>query len=190
MSDTAKQNDWATPAAMAIPKGGFLEGKVEQGRYGPIFPKTPAGYGFSVIAKLKPGGEDFLYNHAKVMEKAVVDNPTFLAPLTAHYLRWVIFTIKGESYMMYQGVFDTDFDKYCEDASMLFGQSGIKSAFEVLEGWPMDYATNSESIVKFFREHQCPSFLEYSQHPGVTCDEINKAMKLKQAFETMLDQMQ
>src|SRR4051812_38262382 len=126
------QNDRTTPAAMAIPKGGYFVDKVEQGRYGPIFPKTPACYGFSILAKLKPGGEDHLYNHAKVMEKAVADNPTFLAPLAAHYLRWVIFTIKGESYMMYQGVFDTDFDKYCEDASMLFGQSGIKSAFEVL----------------------------------------------------------
>jgi hypothetical protein len=184
------QNDRTTPAAMAIPKGGYFVDKVEQGRYGPIFPKTPACYGFSILAKLKPGGEDHLYNHAKVMEKAVADNPTFLAPLAAHYLRWVIFTIKGESYMMYQGVFDTDFDKYCEDASMLFGQSGIKSAFEVLEGWPEDYATNPESIVKFFRDHQCPSFLEYSEHPYVSCEEIRKALKLQAAFSTMLDQMQ
>ena len=54
MSDT-KHQDWTKPAAMAIPKGGFFEDKVEQGRYGPIFPKTPACYGFSVVAKVKPG---------------------------------------------------------------------------------------------------------------------------------------
>ena len=47
------QGDWTKPAAMAIPKGGYL-GKVEQGRYGPIFPKTPACYGFSIIAKMHP----------------------------------------------------------------------------------------------------------------------------------------
>ena len=34
------------------PKGGVFEGKVEQGRYGPIFPKSPACYGFSILAKV------------------------------------------------------------------------------------------------------------------------------------------
>jgi hypothetical protein len=46
---------------MAIPKGGFFKDKVQQGRYGPIFSKTPACYGFSIIAKLKPGGEEACY---------------------------------------------------------------------------------------------------------------------------------
>ena len=37
MSDTPKQNDWSKPAAMAIPKEEYS--KLEQGRYGPIFPR-------------------------------------------------------------------------------------------------------------------------------------------------------
>ena len=49
---------WTKPAAMAIPKGGFAKDKVEQGRYGPIFPKTPACYGFSIVAKIIPGREE------------------------------------------------------------------------------------------------------------------------------------
>lgn len=187
---TSKEREWTKPQAMAIPEGGYFADKVEQGRYGPIFPKTPACYGFSVIAKVIPGREGHLYNHAKTIEKAIGENPTFLTSLKAHYLRWVVFKIKGESYMMYQGIFDTDFDKYCEDASVLFGKSGIHSAFEALEGWPADYATNPASIVKFFREHQCPSFLEYSEHPYVSCEEIKKALTLKTAFSNMLDQMQ
>ena len=58
--------------------------------------------------------------------------------LQLHYLRWVIFTIKGDTYLMYQGIFDTDFDKYSEDAVMLFGKTGLTSAFENLEGCPAD----------------------------------------------------
>ena len=46
MSDASKQQDWTKPAAMAIPKGGFFKDKVEQGRYGPIFPKTPPATDF------------------------------------------------------------------------------------------------------------------------------------------------
>jgi hypothetical protein len=31
MSDALKQKDWTKPAAVAIPKGGYLKDKVEQG---------------------------------------------------------------------------------------------------------------------------------------------------------------
>ena len=55
MSNESKSQDWSKPAAMAIPKGGFLKDKAEQGRYGPIFPKSPACYGFSILAKVIPG---------------------------------------------------------------------------------------------------------------------------------------
>jgi hypothetical protein len=190
MPDAPKQENWTKPAAMAIPKGGYFKDKVEQGRYGPIFPKTPACYGFSVIAKVIPGREDILYNHAKAVEKAIADDPNALAILQAHYLRWLVFTINNENYFMYQGIFDTDFDKYCEDASVLFGQTGIQSAFEALEGWPADYATNPASIATFFREHQWPSTLEYSEHPYVSCAEIKKALTIKAALSNALDQMQ
>ena len=57
MSET-QQGDGTKPAAMAIPKGGFFKDKVEQGRYGPIFPKSPACYGFSILAKIIPGREE------------------------------------------------------------------------------------------------------------------------------------
>ena len=91
---------------------------------------------------------------------------------------------------MYQGIFDTDFDQYCEDASALFGKTGIQATFEALEGWTADYTTNPSSIVNFFRDHQWPSFLEYGEYPYVSCEEIKKALKLKAAFSGMLDQMQ
>src|SRR5437762_10581333 len=41
--------DWTKPAAMAIPKEGYFQ--LEQGRYGPIYPRTPANYGFTIIAR-------------------------------------------------------------------------------------------------------------------------------------------
>jgi hypothetical protein len=34
---------------------------------------------------------------------------------------------------MYQGIFDTDFDKYIEDAVALFSKYGIHTVFENLE---------------------------------------------------------
>jgi len=180
--------DWTKPAAMAIPKEGYF--KLEQGRYGPIFPRTPANYGFTIIAKIKAGREPTIREYGKTIEKAVGETPNVLAPLRLHYLLWVIFDIGSDSYFMYQGIFDTDFDKYLEDAVALFLKTGITTVFVNLEGWPDDWKTNLPAVIKFFRDHQRPSFLEYGEYPYVTGDEIKKALRLKRAFSEALDQMQ
>ncbi|HEY1924431.1 MAG TPA: hypothetical protein VGG58_04210 [Candidatus Acidoferrum sp.] len=183
-----KEGDWTKPAAMAIPKEGYF--KLEQGRYGPILPKTPACYGFSVVAKVKPGREEAIRAYGKNIEEAVKADSSVLAPLKLHYLRWLLFDVGSGLHFMYQGIFDTDFDKYLEDAVALFVKTGITTVFVNLEGWPDDWKTNVTSVIKFFRDHQCSSFLEYGEYPYVTADEVKKALKLKAAFSEMLDLMQ
>ncbi len=91
---------------------------------------------------------------------------------------------------MYQGIFDTDFDKYTEDAVALFTKLGVRTVFENLEGFPMDWQTNPAAFIKFVRDHQCPSFLEYGEYPFFTSDEIKKALRIKSAFSEILDQLQ
>lgn len=176
------------PAALAIPKEGYFE-RVE-GSHGPIFPKTPANYGFSVMAKVMPGREQAIRDYAKTIEAAVKGDPTVLAPLKLHYLRWVLFPIGDDLYFMYQGIFDTDFDKYLDDAVALFLATGITTVFVNLEGWPQDWRENIQAVIKYFREHQMPSFLEYGEYPYVSADEIKKALRLKAAMTTALDQLQ
>ncbi len=176
------------PAAMALPKEGYF--KQEQGRYGPVFPRTPANYGFSVVAKVKPGREAAIREYGRTIEAAVKANPEVLAPLKLHYLRWVLFDVGSGLHFMYQGIFDTDFDKYIEDAVALFVKTGITTVFVNLEGWPEDWKTNVSAVIQFFRDHQCPSFLEYGEYPYVTADEVKKALKVKETFGHMLDLMQ
>jgi len=180
--------DWTKPLAMAIPKEGYF--KVEQGRYGPVFPRSPANYGFTVIAKVKPGREDAIREYGKTIEQAVKDSPNVLGPLRLHYLRWVLFDVGSGLHFMYQGIFDTDFDKYVEDAIALFNSTGITTVFVNLEGWPDDWRTNTPAVIKFFRDHQRPSFLEYGEYPYVTADEVKKSLRVKSALASMLDQMQ
>jgi hypothetical protein len=183
-----EQRDWTKPAAMAIPKEGYFE--YEKGNYGPTLPKTPSCYGFSVIAKVLPGREAAMREYGKKIEEAVKADPFVLAPLKLHYLRWVLFDVGSGLHFMYQGIFDTDFDKYIDDAIALFNKTGITTVFVNLEGWPEDWRTNVPAVAKFFRDHQCPSFLEYGEYPYVSADEVRKALKLKKAFSEALDQMQ
>jgi len=180
--------DSSKPAAVSLPKEGYF--KLEKGRYGPTFPHTPACHGFTVIAKVKPGREQAIRDYGKTIEEAVKGSPNVLAPLRLHYLRWVLFDIGSGLHFMYQGIFDTDFDKYIEDALAIFNQTGINTVFTNLEGWPEDWKTNVHAVAKFFHEHQRPSFLEYGEYPYVTAEEVKKALKLKQLFSHMLDQMQ
>jgi len=78
MSNETKPQDWSKPAAMAMPKGGYDKASAQQGRYGPIFPKSPACYGFSIMAKIIPGREEVFYGYAKTIEKTIARSPTRL----------------------------------------------------------------------------------------------------------------
>src|SRR6476660_7337140 len=76
-SDASAVGDWSRPQAMALPKEGYF--KLEQGRYGPIFPRTPANYGFTIIAKVKAGREQAVRDYSKTIEAAVKADPHVLA---------------------------------------------------------------------------------------------------------------
>lgn len=180
------KNDWETPSALAIPKEGYF--KLEQGKYGPIFPRTPACHGFSVIGRVKPGTAGVIRAYGKTIEQAVAADPSVLAPLRLHYLRWVLFD--NDTRFMYQGIFDTDFDTYIEDAIAIFLSSGIDTIFVNLEGFPEDWKSNAAAVLQFFRDNQCHSFMEYGEYPYVSSDEIKKALRVKKALSEMLDQMQ
>jgi len=174
------------PAAMAISSD---HSQYPQGKYGPIWPRTPSCYGFSIIAKIKPGTEANFHAYAQNIEAGVAATPDLLDVLKLHYLRWNLFDINGETYFQYMGIFDTDFDKYTEDAVAIFSSTGLSTVFENLEGFPEDWRTNPEAFVKFVRDHHRPSFLEYGEYPYVTAAEIKKALNIKNALGTMLDNM-
>ncbi len=173
------------PAAVVIPKH---DDSLEKGKYGPIWRKTPACYGFTLIANVKVGKADVIRSYGNKLAKALETDPELLAPLKLHYLRWVLFD--NDTRFMYQGIFDTNFDKYTEDAVALFKKAGVDTVFENLEDFPMDWKTNPEAFIKFVRDHHCPSFIEYGEYPYVSSDEIKKALKIKEAFSVILDQLQ
>ncbi|HYJ46347.1 MAG TPA: hypothetical protein VEV81_07005, partial [Pyrinomonadaceae bacterium] len=69
------------PKAMAMPGD---TSTLPQGKYGPIFPKSPACHGFTIIAKIIPGREPVFHEYARNIEKAVEAMPDCLAPLKLH----------------------------------------------------------------------------------------------------------
>jgi hypothetical protein len=92
-------DDWSKPKAIAIPKQGYFT--LQQGRYGPTYPRTPACHGFTIIAKIKPGTEEEIRAYGTRIERTIEASPHALAPLQLHYLRWVLFDIGADKYFMY-----------------------------------------------------------------------------------------
>ena len=132
--------DWTKPAAMAIPKEGYF--KLEQGRYGPIFPKTPANYGFSILAKVKPGREQAVRDYGKTIEAAVAKDPNVLAPLKLHYLRWLLFLIGKDitsCTKAYSTLTSTNTWRMLWRSSR---QTGVSTVFVNLEDFPENWQGN------------------------------------------------
>lgn len=163
---------------MAIPKGGFFPGRIEQGRFGPIFPRTPLNGGFTIVARIIPGREPAFEQSARILQQAVADEPDCLAALRNHAFKWVLLSISDETYFLYQSVFDGDFDTYSENAAALFAAAGIDGLFENLEGLPADWKTNPGSFIEFVRDHHWPSFLEYCEYSYVSSAEIRRALAM------------
>ena len=185
----APDNDWSTPKAMAIPKEGYFS-LSRDATARPIRERRPAMDSRS-SRRSNPEPRRKSAPTGRRIEKTIEASPHALAPLQLHYLRWVLFDIGPDKYFMYQGIFDTDFDKYTEDAIELFGATGVNTIFEKLEGFPMDWKTNAPAFIKFVREHQCPSFLEYGEYPYVTAGRNQEgARSSSRRSPSMLDQMQ
>ena len=183
---SATDQDWTKPAAMAIPKEGYFE--FERGRYGPVFARTPACYGFSIIAKVKEGREDANRQYGKNIQAAITETPDVLAPLQLHYHRCCSRYGRWQTFQ-YQGIFDTDFDKYTEDAVALFGQRASTQC-----------SPTSGASRRIGRTTRNRSSISCASTPSrvfwntastrTSADEIKKALRLKAAFSTTLDQMQ
>ena len=82
-----------------------------------------------------------------------------LAPLRLHYLRWVLFDVGSGLHFQYQGIFDTDFDKYTEDAVQLFSQTGITTVFTNLKDeLPRRLERESHGVCEFCARTPVPQF--------------------------------
>ena len=68
--------DSTKPAAMAIPKEGYF--KLTQGRYGPTYPRSPANYGFTIIARIIPGREQIIRGYGNQIEETIGGLPDAL----------------------------------------------------------------------------------------------------------------
>jgi hypothetical protein len=146
---------------------------------------------FTFVAKVKPERGKNIRSKAEERAKIPWDEvDKLLRPLTLHYARWILF--ENDTRFIYYASFDTDMDKYLDDAARIFAESGVAGFFPDLEGFPDDpaSASDAEAYRKFLADNGVESFYQFEGYPGVTVEEIKKALKVRNAFSNMLDEMQ
>ncbi len=160
------------PAAMAPANQAFFR----PAESGPDSASLPNCYGFSVLAKVKSGREEAVRAYGRTIEEEVDQNPCLPEPLRLHYLRWILFQTASGLHFLFQGIFDIGAGAYPQDALTLFVRTGFAAIFANLEGWPDDWQTNPVAVIEFFRDHHCPSFLEYGEYPHMSEEEVMTAL--------------
>jgi len=146
---------------------------------------------FTFVAKVKPGrGKDIRAKAAQRAEIPWEELDKLLRPLTLHYARWLLFD--NDTRFIYYASFDTDLDRYLDDAARIFAESGVAGFFPDLEGFPDDPASaaDPEAYRKFLADNAVDSFFQFEGYPGITVEEIKKALRVRNAFSSMLDEMQ
>ena len=190
MSSESKTQDWSKPAAMAIPKGGYFQDKVEQGRYGPIFPKTPASYGFSILAKIIPGREEIFYEYAKTSKTRSPRSRTPLPSCSCITCAGCSFRSKGTPTSCTKA-FSTptsiNIPKTLLRSLASRAWDGVRafSRVSLRTGRRTPPRSSSLSAIINARLPRIRANIRI-----VSADEVKKALGLKAAFSTMLDQMQ
>jgi hypothetical protein len=119
----------------------------------------------------------------------VAETPDVLAPLKLHYPLWLLFEIKGDTYFMYQGIFDTDLTSTSGTPCALFASTGITTVFHGARRVPENWQGNVPAWNSFPENINAPASWN-AEYPYATADEVKKALRVKGAMSTMLDQMQ
>ena len=193
MSSESKTQDWSKPAAMAIPKGGYLPG---QGRTGALRAHLSQDPGLLWLLDRRESHsrprrgvlrtcQDDREDDRRAAGRSCGAKIALPALVAVSHQRGNLFHVprhfRHRLRQIHRG--------RCH--AVLRSHLGITTVFEsFLKDSRWTRKTNPASFVTFVREHQCPSFLEYGEYPFVSADEVKKALKLKAAFSTMLDQMQ
>lgn len=147
---------------------------------------TPATDGFLLIAKIKPGEVDALRAAVRTAAGRLSDNAGPLSQIgTVHFAR---LAIVGD-YLVFSSHFDGDMIAYLDDFfSFTRGGAGFDEVLRYCEGWPGP--NDRDGFVNFWTSHRVDDLFLYSYYPGVTCKEIEKALRVKQNMEAVLQDFQ
>jgi len=147
--------------------------------------KTTSAY--TLFTKIKPGQLNKVREAAARFEsgpKLTISDLTGLV----HFFRFVIL---DDTYLLMASNYDGDEVSYLTDfykVEITPGPlKGIWNSFmQYVEDWPSGGGTLDEFLA-FWKAHKVEEEVNYSYYPGVAAKEIRKALRVQEAFQSVLD---
>jgi hypothetical protein len=147
----------------------------------------PATNTYTLVAKIKPGELDNL----RAVAAAAAGSGKWGAGSEAlgilHFMR---FFILDDTHLVFTSDFDGDDESYLNDFYSMEITPGpslglFNSAWKYTEGWPGP--GDKDAFVDFWQRNKVEELLTYSYYPGVPAKEVRKALRVQQAFQSVLD---
>jgi len=136
---------------------------------------------FTLISVLKPGGAERM---RKLMANGFPEerqkNTDRLG--TVHDLRFVFFD--NDTRVIFASTFDGDWDQYLDDFATIVPDE-IDLLFHEFEGYP---GIHSPNIKDWIAKQQVTATAFYIAYPNASVKDLWKAMKIKDAFNNLLDE--
>ena len=136
---------------------------------------------FTLIMPLKPGGADRMRKKLDDTYNATVQSTSNRIG-TLHDMRFVIFD--NDTRLLFASTFDGDWDAYINDFATIAPEQ-IDLQFGEVEGYP---GVRSPDIKDFVAKHQVTATSFYSAYPNASVRDVWKALKIKEAFNNLLDE--
>jgi len=135
---------------------------------------------FTLILPLKPGGAERMRKKFEAVKDQEQSNADRIG--TLHDMRFVIFD--NDTRLLFASTFDGDWDVYINDFATIIPDQ-IDFDFEEVEGYP---GIHSPDIKDFIVNHQVSATSFYSAYPNATVRDLWKALKIRDHFNSLLDE--
>jgi hypothetical protein len=147
----------------------------------PARPGTRLGQSneFTLVLPLKPGGAERMREAHRSLSADLRARLDRVA--TVHDLRFVIFD--NDTRLIFASTFDGEWEAYIDDFATIIPDV-IDQEFREVEGYP---GIHSPDIKDFIARHQVTGLTYYSAYPDASVRDVWKALKVRSAFEGLLD---
>src|SRR5262245_6204539 len=163
------------PSHLYMSKSDNVQGNVRPGL------KAGRTNEFTLIMPLKPGGAERMREKMGNIYKARAQSEADRIG-TLHDMRFVIFD--NDTRLLFASTFDGDWDAYINDFATI-APDQIDLQFGEVEGYP---GVRSSDIKDFVAKHQVTATSFYSAYPNASVRDVWKALKIKDAFNNLLDE--
>lgn len=134
---------------------------------------------------IKPGRVEYLRAVLNSLNTGSTSPVSIIS--TIHFARWVI--IDDNTRLLFTTNFDGSWDDYV-DEFIDKAADGLDAIWSNCEGFPEGGSRNRAAFKQYIHDHEYRADLFYEAYPDATVKDIQKALRIRQKWEALLDEFQ